>query len=241
MARGTVVRYTGDWPGTIVLRHGLSKAVARPWNADVPDAHLTMVRGSSAFLEMCVSELLELGAPSVMSPPLPSSSVRTWSDAGFEAFEWLDVFGRDLALEVPDPDMPVNTEREVDWAEVQEVDSQAFEPFWRLDSGGLSEAATATPAAVVLTVRDDALFGFSIVGAGASAGYLQRLAVAPSAQHRGIGRALVRASIRWARHHGAHQMLLNTLGNNDAASNLYLAEGFTHLDDRLAILRSSGT
>jgi len=132
-------------------------------------------------------------------------------------------------------------ERQVDWAEVQEVDSQAFEPFWRLDSRGLSEATTATPSAVVLTVRGDALLGFSIVGAGASAGYLQRIAVAPSAQHRGIGRALVRASLQWARQHGAHQMLLNTLGNNAAASNLYITEGFAHLDDRLAILRSSGT
>jgi len=235
------VRYTGDWPGAVVLRYGLSKAVARPWNADVLDAHLTMIRGSSVFLEMCVSELLRLGAPSVISPPLPSSSVRLWSDAGFEAFEWLDVFGRDLGVEVPDPDMHVGAERHVDWAEIQDVDSKAFEPFWRLDGRGLSEATTATPLAVVLTVRDDALLGFSIVGTGASAGYLQRIAVAPSAQHRGIGRALVRASLRWARQHGAHQMLLNTLGNNDVASNLYLTEGFAHLNDRLAILRSCGT
>jgi len=235
------VRYTGDWPGTVVLRHGLSKAVARPWNADVSDAHLTMVRGSSAFLEMCVFELLDLGAPSVMSPPLPSSSVRLWSAAGFETFEWLDVFARDLGLDVPDPDMPVDTEWQVDWAEVQAVDSQAFDPFWRLDSRGLSEATTATPSSVVLTVRDDDLLGFSIVGAGASTGYLQRIAVAPSAQGRGIGRALVRASIRWGRRQGAGQMLLNTLGNNDVASNLYLTEGFAHLDERLAILRSSGT
>ena len=88
---------------------------------------------------------------------------------------------------------------------------------------------------------DSDLLGFSIVGAGAGAGYLQRNAVAPSVQHRGIGRALVRASLRWARQHGARQMLLNTLGNNDAASNLYLTEGFTHLDDRLAILRGGST
>ena len=207
----------------------------------MPDAHLTMVRGSSTFLELCVSELSRLGAPSVMSPPLPSSSVRMWSDAGFKAFEWLDVFERNLDIDVPTPDKPVATERHVDWSEVQGVDSQAFEPFWRLDSRGLSEATTATPSAAVLTVRDDALLGFSIVGAGASAGYLQRIAVAPRVQHRGIGRALVRASLRWAQHHGAQQMLLNTLGNNNVAANLYVTEGFIHLDDRLAILRSSST
>jgi len=235
------VRHTGNWPGVVVLRHGLSKAVARPWNADVPDAHLTIVRGSSAFLELSVAHLNTLGVSSVLSPPLPTSSMRMWSDAGFEMFEWLDVYGRDLATAVPDPEMSIVEEHQVDWNEVQEVDRQAFAPFWRLDAQGLKEAATATPSAVVLTARDSDLLGFSIVGAGAGAGYLQRIAVAPSVQHRGIGRALVRASLRWARQHGARQMLLNTLGNNDAASNLYLTEGFTHLDDRLAILRGGST
>lgn len=235
------MRHTGDWPGVVVLRHGLSKAVARPWNEDVPDAHLTVIRGSSVFLELSVHHLISLGAPSVLSPPLPRSSLAMWSTAGFETFELLDVYGRDLSTPVPDPGIPVVTEHHVNWEEVHNVDREAFEPFWRLAVQGLKEATTATPTSAVLTVRDGSLLGFSIVGAGATAGYLQRIAVAPSSQHHGIGRALVRASLEWAQRHGAREMLLNTLGKNDAASNLYLTEGFMHLDDRLAIVRSSST
>jgi ribosomal protein S18 acetylase RimI-like enzyme len=231
------VRHTGEWPGVVVLRHGLSKATARPWNADVPDAYLSLVRGSSPFLEMCADHLHSMGIPSVLSPPLPSTSVDLWQDAGYQPFEWLDVFGRELIDSIPDPERAVSTERHVDWREIQQVDRQAFTPFWRLDTVGLDEASTATPSAAVLTVRDPDLLGFSIVGAGTTAGYLQRIAVTPPAQHRGIGRSLVRASLHWARRHGARQMLLNTLGDNAAAARLYLAEGFTHLDDRLAILR----
>jgi len=235
------VRHTGSWPGVVVLRHGLSKAIARPWNEDIPDAHLTVVRGSAAFLELGVDHLTSLGVPSVLSPPLPRSSLRMWTDAGFEPFELLDVYGRDLAAPAPEPDLPVQVERPVAWTDVHEVDRSAFEPFWRLAVEGLKEATTATPTSAVLTVRDGSLLGFAIVGAGATAGYLQRIAVAPSAQHRGIGRALVRSSLNWAQRHGAREMLLNTLGKNDAASSLYVAEGFVHLDDRLAIVRSSGS
>jgi ribosomal protein S18 acetylase RimI-like enzyme len=233
------MRHTGSWPGIVVLRNGLSKAIARPWNGDVPDAHLYLVRGSAAFLEQSVDYLHELGVPSVMSPPLPSTSHQLWFEAGFEPYEWLDVFGRDMAEDTPDPEIEVRTERNVNWDEVEVVDRAAFDPFWRLDAQGLEEASTATPTAGVLTVRKKSLLGFSIVGAGAAAGYLQRIAVTPDNQHQGIGRALVRESIRWARHHGARQMLLNTLGDNAAATKLYISEGFSRLDDRLAILRKA--
>jgi len=231
------VRHTGEWPGCIVLRHGLSKAIARPWNRDIPDAHLTLIRGNAAFLAECADYLRSLGVGAVSSPPLPTTSVRLWKEAGYQPFERLEVFGRDLGDHLPAPGATVDAERVPDWDAIEHLDRDSFEPFWRLDAGGLRDAFKATPRSVLLTVSDPDLFGFSIVGVGAIAGYLQRIAVVPSAQGRGLGRSLVRSSMQWAHRHGARHILLNTLPNNETASGLYLDEGFSRLDDHLAILR----
>jgi len=231
------MRHTGEWPGSIVLRHGLSKAVARPWNRDVPDAHLTLIRGAAGFLAECANYLRAMGIPAVASSPLPPSAARLWREAGYQPFERLDVFGRQLKGDLPSPDIAVDAERTQDWDAIEQIDRSSFEPFWRLDVGGLREAFTATPRSVLLTARAPDLLGFSIVGVGSVAGYLQRIAVTPSAQRRGLGRSLVRASMQWARRHGATEMLLNTLPNNETASGLYVDEGFSELTDHLDILR----
>ena len=81
--------------------------------------------------------------------------------------------------------------------------------------------------------------GFAIVGAELGASYLQRVAVDPDAQGRGLGRSLVREAQRWAGGHGAHSMLLNTQPENHRAAALYRAEGFRLLPDRLEVLRRS--
>ncbi|NIA23986.1 MAG: GNAT family N-acetyltransferase [Gammaproteobacteria bacterium] len=231
------MRHTGEWPGSIVLRHGLSKSIARPWNRDVPDAHLTLIRGTADFLSECADHLRAMGVPSVASSPLPSSATRLWKEAGYRPFERLDVFARELTGDLPDPGITVDAERAQDWDAVERVDRSSFEPFWRLDAAGLREAFTAAPRSVLLTARAPDLLGFSIVGVGSVAGYLQRIAVTPDAQGRGLGRSLVRASMQWAHRHGAREMLLNTLPNNDTASGLYVDEGFFQLDDHLDILR----
>ncbi|NOY56724.1 MAG: GNAT family N-acetyltransferase [Actinobacteria bacterium] len=233
------MRHTGEWPGSIILRHGLSKATARPWNRDVPDAHLTLIRGTAGFLAECANHLQAMGIPAVASSPLPPSAARLWKEAGYQPFKRLDVFGRRLEGDFPDPAIAVTAERTPDWDAVERVDRDSFEPFWRLDTGGLQDAFTATPRSVLLTAGAPDLLGFSIVGVGSIAGYLQRIAVTPAAQGHGLGRSLVRASMRWAHHHGAKEMLLNALPNNETASGLYINEGFSQLDDHLHILRKA--
>ncbi len=77
------VRVVGDWPGAITLRRGWARADSRPWNDSVPLAHLRMQRGNAAFIGDCVEALQELGAPGVLSPPLPESAQRLWLEAKF--------------------------------------------------------------------------------------------------------------------------------------------------------------
>ena len=61
---------------------------------------------------------------------------------------------------------------------------------------------------------------------------LRILAVAPEAQRRGIGSALVRASIEHARHAGCAALVLSSTAWMTAAHRLYQRLGFHHTPER---------
>ena len=61
---------------------------------------------------------------------------------------------------------------------------------------------------------------------------VRALAVAPEAQGRGVGRALLRAVIERATGLGIRQLVLSTQSGMDAAQHLYTSVGFGRLPDR---------
>jgi ribosomal protein S18 acetylase RimI-like enzyme len=122
--------------------------------------------------------------------------------------------------------------------ELHRIDSEAFEPRWRLGRLGLAESAAATHRSVVFRVATEGRCrGFAIAGVALGAGYLQRLAVSPEARGQGIGSDLVRASLRWARGHGARSMLVNTQVANVAAASIYRRLGFNDVPGGLLLFR----
>jgi ribosomal-protein-alanine N-acetyltransferase len=227
----------GAWPGAVVLRSGWSKARARPFNDDVPDASLRLERGSTAFLRRCSDWLLER-APVVFSGPLHQGSRRPWIDAGFQIDRTLALMERPLATPIEAPVTDVRPGRADEWVQAAELDRAAFDPDWRIGRAGLSEAASATPVSRFLVSSDgERMCGYAIAGVGFHLGYLQRVAVDPEVQGRGHGRSLVRASMAWARQRGARTMLLNTQHDNHGAAALYHSEGFEELPEFLTIMR----
>lgn len=238
----TRVRVEGVWPEPITLRRGWARAESRPWNDVVPMAHLRLMRGGGTqFLSDCVDALREVGASAVLSPPLPRSAQQTWCDAEF-------VHHADLALlrttldRIPPPAHLVLVGGEADVEEALRIDAAAFDDFWRFDQRAMCEAMASTPRAVLHVVRNAAggLAGFAVSGAGTSIAYLQRLAVDPGSQGRGIGRSLVRSSARWAKRMGSRVLMLNTQIDNDGAIALYESEGFVALKEPLAVLKNAG-
>jgi ribosomal protein S18 acetylase RimI-like enzyme len=61
--------------------------------------------------------------------------------------------------------------------------------------------------------------------------------VSPRYQRRGIGRALLRASIEWAKKHGIDRFELYTRQDNDRARALYESEGFVIESTRARFIR----
>ncbi len=229
----------GEWPGPVTLRRGWARAEARPWNDAYPDAHLRLIRGGGGFIEASADELLGIGAPSVISPPLPPPTQEAWRLAGFLPEADLSLYRLELDHQVPAPDHLVAVGSQEDLEEATRIDAAAFEPFWRLDRRGLEEAVRATTKAEILVIHDQdgGLCAFAVLGYGIALSYLQRIAVDPSWQGHGMGRSILRACARRARSGGARALLLNTQLSNEKARQLYLGEGYEELPGGLELLR----
>jgi ribosomal protein S18 acetylase RimI-like enzyme len=240
----TPIRVTerGTWPGRMSFRRGWASASARPWNDIEPDASLRLVRGGQAFLAACSERIIEYGVPSVLSPPLPIASMRTWERVGYHEFLELALMRLSLETQPRSPDHLVVESDPDRLEELLAIDAAAFSSFWRFDLLGLREALDATGVSRVLIIRDSngSPTGFAIVGFGSAISYLQRVAVHPDWQGKGMGRSLIRVAARKARDAGAKVMLLNTQVDNEAAMRLYESEGYVRLPEPLCLLRYTG-
>ena len=229
---------TGDWPGRLTFRQGWAKAVARPWNDELPDASLRLVRGSATFVRLCAEHLCSTVVDGVTSPPLLGAGQRVWRRAGFEPYLTLHLYRRSLTRAQQQPGAPVKWQSHPDWRRLAEVDALSFDPLWAMNPLGLQEAFEATPrAGVLITDEGVEITGFAIVGVGGSTGYLQRIAVRPDRRGAGLGRALVRVAMSWAATRGALSMMLNTQPDNTTSAALYTAEGFSRMTSDLSVLR----
>jgi ribosomal protein S18 acetylase RimI-like enzyme len=231
------IRVTPDaaWPSRLTLRRGLSLAAARPWNANYPDASLRLSRGGRGFLRACVAVLGELGAPTCFSPPLPTHAQEVWKDAGFSAFLHLKLLRCDLTAGAERPGADVLTSSDLDGAVA--VDAAAFDAFWVMDRAGLEESLASTKRSEMLAVGDP-MAGFAIVGYGPVSSYVQRVAVHPQHQGRGLGTELLRTAAWRARRRGSRAMLLNTQVDNDRSLRLYARLGYEDLAAGLTLLRT---
>ena len=118
------------------------------------------------------------------------------------------------------------------------VDSRAFQGFWRFDQLALSEAKTATPARRFRVAKlGGKIVGYAVTGRAGQRGYLQRLAVDPSAQGQRIGKQLVFDSFDWLARRGADLSLVNTQETNERALGLYESIGYRRQQEGLVVLR----
>jgi ribosomal protein S18 acetylase RimI-like enzyme len=227
-------------PETIEQRG--ERARLASWRADGMVAHLspTAMRPLSAdFVSSCLDRLRARGFTFVVTSALSEVECTGFLRAGFDVQEELELLAHDLQT-IPDTRHRLRRPRRSDRARVLVVDATAFNSFWRLHQGGLEDALGATPS-VRFRVhgRGDGLDAYVIGGRGAGTGYVQRLAVHPSARERGLGRSLVGDVLRWMRRRGASRALVNTQRDNAAALALYRACGFRVLPEGLRVLARS--
>lgn len=229
---------TGHWPNALTLSSGWLRARARPWNDTVTEPMVRLDRGGSGFLSQVTRHLIGLGAKEIFSPALFPGSTRSWIDNGYQEFASLDVFERSLAgAGARAGEHPVEMV-EPDWATITAIDRAAFSGFWGMSMLGLEEAYRANRSAALLTVgNNEPTAGYAIVGIHWGVAYLHRIAVRPEVEGRGLGRALLSASINWGAANGGRVMVLNVRPDNERAQRLYRRGGFARTGTSLSVLR----
>lgn len=121
--------------------------------------------------------------------------------------------------------------------EAAEIDRRSFSSPWANDSSALAEIMTATPHHRSRSVHvDGRMVAFSISGRADTSGYVQRLAVDPSARRRGFARLLLDDALHWMARRSVTHALVNTAADNASALRLYESVGFERRPGALLIL-----
>ncbi len=209
------------------------------WRGDEALAAITLGAESPPsieFVEECVERLRDLGYSSVITNALTAADSLPFVDAGFRVRERLHLLAHDMS-DLPERTASTRRARRRDRSTVLEVDTAAFDPFWRLDAAGLDDALAATPVSRFRTLWDNGnLTAYAIAGRAGRQGYIQRIAVDPARRRRGLGSAAVADALAWLARRGAKRTVVNTQESNVGAVRLYERCGFTLLPVGLSVL-----
>ena len=232
--------------GSALLRLGPDQFRVVPWRGDDRVALVSPVPGGPTLertsVERCVEVLAGRGIHHLVTSALSWGEQASFLAAGFQVREHLHLLAHDLrALPPSPPDLRMRRARRAERSAVLDVDHVAFDEFWRLDDGGLSDALEATGASRFRVALDPGVIGYAITGRAGTRGYVQRLAVRPTRQREGVASGLVIDGLRWLRRHGVLQAVVNTQADNAAALRTYEQLGFRRQPEGLAVLaRSTG-
>jgi len=181
---------------------------------------------------------LHRGYETAITAALGPAESRGFIEAGFEVRERLHLLAHDLHDVPPVPPSELRRGRRADRPAALVVDGRSFDAFWRLDDSGFEEALGATPSSRFrVASRGDGVVGYAISGRAGSRGFLQRLAIDPGHQRRGLGRTLALDSLRWLKRRGVDRAMVNTQEHNDGALSLYQHLGFRLQPGGLAVLQ----
>jgi len=123
---------------------------------------------------------------------------------------------------------------ESDLPEVERMDVASFDPLWH---NVLETLRRAFSQALIATVAEDeqGIVGYQLSTGGRSHAHLARLAAHPSAQGRGVGRALVSDLLTQLTQFGIPKLTVNTQDDNDASLRLYQTMGFVRTGEQYPV------
>ncbi|MGI8685146.1 MAG: GNAT family N-acetyltransferase [Acidimicrobiales bacterium] len=227
-----------------VIRWGRERVRTGPWRGDRDVAYLTPLPDaplpSAVFVRRCLDQLAARGFQRVITSALSPAEQAGFLGAGFEVHERLHLLEHDLR-HVPRADLAALRRGSADdHPSVLAVDGRAFPSFWRIDETSLGEALNATPnSRFRVAALDGGVVGYAVTGRAGRRGFLQRLAVDPDEQRRGLGRALCIDALRWLRRWRVEQAVVNTQMGNEAALTLYESLGFRREAAGLSVLSAA--
>jgi ribosomal protein S18 acetylase RimI-like enzyme len=123
---------------------------------------------------------------------------------------------------------------EADLPEVEKTDTASFEPLWQ---NPLETLRRAFAQALYATVAEyeSGIIGYQISTGGGQRAHLARLAVHPTVQGKGAGRALLNDLFIFLTHMGISRLSVNTQSDNQASLSLYQRMGFVRTGEQYPV------
>jgi ribosomal protein S18 acetylase RimI-like enzyme len=196
---------------------------------------------SASDLRQWMDELARRGFRSVRTGALGPASASIVERLGFELVQSLALLEHRQPATSAKPSQPTRRLTTTQLHLASDVDVAAFGSDWGIDGSAIADMSTATPAHRMRAIVDKSgdIVGYAVSGRDSRLGFLQRLAVHPTAQRHGIGADLVADSLQWLSRWRVTRVLVNTRVDNVAALGLYHRAGFVTLPDTLRVFERS--
>jgi len=123
---------------------------------------------------------------------------------------------------------------ESDLPQVERTDAASFHPLWQNPLGSLQRALSQSLSATVAEDKQG-IIGYQISTGGGQRAHLARLAVHPTAQGRGVGKALLSDLFRMLTQQGISRLTVNTQNDNVTSLNLYHKMGFVRTGEQYPV------
>lgn len=123
---------------------------------------------------------------------------------------------------------------QADLGQVTETDHASFDPLWHNSHETLRRAFSQALYATVAE-SPDGIVGYQLTTGHGQRAHLARLAVHPSMQGRGVGRALLKDLFGTLTQTGTQRLSVNTQNDNEASLNLYTKMGFSRTGEEYPV------
>lgn len=247
---------TVDGVTTTAAEHRVRARFGR-WPHDDDVVHLVLLDHhmvpTAGDVRGWITRARSTGAQAIRTGALFPPSTPAFTESGFVVIDTLRLMELDLGSDPIEERSPVRVpgserlrrrpsprpvrlrRRQLD--EAAEIDHRSFGPPWSNDAAALGDIVDATPQTRARGIRvDGQMVAFAISGRAGRTGYVQRLAVDPSARRRGLASTLLADAVGWMRRHHVTRVLVNTAIENEPATSLYRSFGFVERPERLRIL-----
>jgi ribosomal protein S18 acetylase RimI-like enzyme len=123
---------------------------------------------------------------------------------------------------------------ETDIPAVTRVDHAAFDPLWH-NSFDTLQRAFSQALTVTVAENKEGVIGYQLTTGHGQRAHLARLAVHPSLQGRGVGRALLSDLYTYLTHIGTTRLSVNTQSDNNVSLKLYKNMGFNRTGEEYPV------
>lgn len=190
---------------------------------DGEDADLRVISASTWMVMRRIKPVFRI------TPLAAPELVETLDDAGWQSIDQSHLFAMELGEHQPDPDARLLPVLDPAFLEAQ----RKLQGHSDATMAGMRAllSALVVPATGIVVYRDGEPAAAGLMAVADAIVVTGNVITDPSRRRQGLGAAMMRSGLAWARAHGATTAALNVQADNPAGQALYASLGYSHQYD----------